>query len=140
MARSFSRLARYSRRATTMSAARCRRAADVKGTSAAGTAAGIQMARTQAATRKAGRRQDVTRLTSGPGWMGPHDLFVDLGAPARSRGQVEVAVLHVRLHGDELVVPWHLIRIRLHDAQIGHHGAEVPAHHGGERPVEIVRR
>src|SRR5256885_9786946 len=76
MARSFSRLARYSRRVTTMSAARCRRAADVSGTSAAGAAAGLQMASAQAAARKADRRQDATRLTSGPGWMSPHDLFV----------------------------------------------------------------
>ena len=52
---------------------------------------------------------------------------------------MEVAVLHVRLHGDELVVPRHLIGVGLHDAQVGHHGAEVPAHHGGERSVEIVR-
>src|SRR6266536_6027263 len=126
MARSFSRLARYSRRVTTMSAARCRRAADVSGTSAARAAAGLQMASAQAAARKADRRQDATRLTSGPGWMSPHDLFVDLGAPARARGQVEVAVLHVRLHGDELVVPRHLIGVDLHDAQVGHHGAEVP--------------
>src|SRR5882762_3971105 len=132
MARSFSRLVRYSRRATTMSAARCRRAADVNGTSEASTATGIQMASTQAPARKGDRRQEATRLTSGPGWMGPHDRFVDLGAPARSRGQVEVAVLHVRLDGDELVVPRHLIWVGLHDAQVGHHGAEVPAHHGGE--------
>src|SRR5712692_4534935 len=134
MARSFSRLARYSRRATTMSAARCRRAAEVNGTSAAGTAAGIQRASTQAAARKADRRREATALTGGPGRMGPHDLFVDLGAPARTRGQVEVAVLDVGLHGDELIVPWDLIRVGLHDAQVGHHGAEVPAHHGGERP------
>src|SRR6267378_3788800 len=116
MASSFSRLARYSRRATTMSAARCLRAAEVSGTSAARAATGSQTARTQATARMADRPREATRLAGGPGWMGPHDLFVDLGAPARARGQVEVAVLHVRLHGDELVVPWHLIRIRLHDA------------------------
>src|SRR5512132_2753229 len=113
MARSFSRLVRYSRRVTTMSLARCRRAADVNGTSAADAAAGLQTASTQAAARKADCRQEATRLTGGPGWMGPHDLFVDLGAPARSRGQVKVAVLHVRLHGDELVVPRDLIRVGL---------------------------
>src|SRR5712692_1114944 len=109
MARSFSRLARYSRRVTTMSAARCRRAAEVNGTSAASTAAGIQMASRQATARKTGRRREATKLTGGAGRMGPHDLFVDLGAPARPRGQIEVAVLDVRLHGDELVVPRDLI-------------------------------
>src|SRR5438876_12132487 len=116
MARSFSRLARYSRRVTTMSAARCRRAADVSGTSAAGAAAGLQMASAQAAARKGDRRQDATRLTRGSGWISPHDLFVDLGAPARARGQVEVAVLHVRLPGAELVVRTHLNVARLHAA------------------------
>src|SRR5262252_9261277 len=70
--------------------------------------------------------------------MRAYGRLVDLRAPAGSGGQGEIAVFHVGLHGDDVVVPWHHVGIRLHDTQVRHHCAEVGAHHGGERPVKVV--
>src|SRR5262245_11471469 len=72
--------------------------------------------------------------------MRAHRRLVDLSAPPGAGGDLEVAVLDLRLDGYQLVVPGHGVDVDLHDAEVGDHGAEVRAHHGGQRAVEVVGR
>jgi len=68
-----------------------------------------------------------------------HRLLVHFGAPARSIGQHELAVLD---HGNmrhQLVPPWHVVDLDLHDAEVQHGGAEMRAHHAGEVAFVVVR-
>src|SRR5262249_40589914 len=67
-------------------------------------------------------------------------FLVRLGAPSRSVGKHEIAILDVGRMSEQLMIPGEAINVYLHDAQIGNGGAEVRVHHGAEMAIEIMRR
>src|SRR4029077_7463917 len=64
------------------------------------------------------KRSIVSSSATGLRRVRPDRFLVHLGAPAGTGGEQEVTLLDLRLHGDEVILPRHHVRIDLHDTQI----------------------
>ena len=62
-----------------------------------------------------------------PGRMGADEFLVDVRTPARAFGQDEIAVFDDWWMGDDVVLPFHVVDVDLHDFEIRHHGAHMRA-------------
>src|ERR1700728_1956849 len=85
------------------------------------------------ATRSA--RRCVRTLARNSGWRSAlpfrrvraDEFLVDVGAPAGTGRQQQIAVLDDRRLGDDLVLPFHVVDIDLHDLEVRDRGAEMGA-------------
>ena len=68
------------------------------------------------------------------------DLLVDVGAPAGSVGEPDVAVADLRRPRHERALPRHVVDVDLHDAHVGQYGAEMQRVKIGEVAVVVVGR
>src|SRR6478735_11862458 len=65
--------------------------------------------------------------------------FVDVGAPARACGQLEMAIGDGEGMRQQLAAPRHFVLVELEDAEVRDGGAEMRAHERAERSVRVVR-
>src|SRR6266851_4082758 len=72
--------------------------------------------------------------------MRAYEFLVNVGAPAGALRQDKVAILDDRGHGDDVVLPFDVVDVDLHDFEVRHHGAHMRADQRAEMAVEIMRR